>query len=106
VLYVSDTATEPHYNVRNQKNKIVFRNAHELGRIVVDMTFLRTKRLIEAVMRQPEERREDRYWKIELELMAVVEGRTMSYYARYPAGGTVMGTAQISITAAFLPGKA
>ena len=67
------------------------------------MTFLKTDGLIVPV--EPEEgEKGKRHYKVEYELVMIVDGRNMRYEARYPAGGAVQERGQISIAAAFLPG--
>lgn len=98
-LYVSDTSTESHYRIGHPKNK----GAEIAGVIVADMTFLKTNNIIAPV--EPEEGdRAKRHYKVEYELVMIVNGRNMRYEARYPAGGAVQQKGQISIAAAFVPG--
>ena len=67
------------------------------------MTFLRTDGLIVPI--EPEEgEKGNRHYKVEYELVMIIDGRNMRYEARYPAGGEVQERGQISIAAAFLPG--
>ncbi|MCJ1246533.1 hypothetical protein MMC30_003741 [Trapelia coarctata] len=98
-LYVSDTSTESHYRIGDPKN----RGAEIAGCIVADMTFLKTDGIIVPVEPEPGERAK-RHWKVEYELVMIVNGRNMRYEARYPAGGEVQQKGQISIAAAFVPG--
>ncbi|KAI9650554.1 hypothetical protein NHQ30_000571 [Ciborinia camelliae] len=103
LLYVSDTATESHYSRRNIRNS----DAQIAGRIIVDMTFLRDKGIIKPVY--PEEGNNGmKHYRVEYELVAIVEGRALRYEARYPAGedGRVLGEGQFSIAAAFKEGTA
>jgi len=99
VLYVSDSSTESHYRKSDPKNK----GAEIAGSIVADMTFLKTEGLIVPV--DPEEGlKGKRHYKVEYELVLIVDGRNLRFEARYPAGGEVRGVGQISIAAAFQPG--
>lgn len=67
------------------------------------MTFLKERNLIQPV--EPEEGVKARgHYKVEYELVMIVNDRNMRWEARYPAGGEVQGTGQISIAAAFVPG--
>ena len=52
------------------------------------------------------ERRGKVHYKVEYDLVAIVEGRNLRYEARYPANhfGKVQRTGQICIAAAFKPG--
>ncbi|QSZ36109.1 hypothetical protein DSL72_007234 [Monilinia vaccinii-corymbosi] len=93
LLYVSDTATESHYSLRNIRN--------------ADMTFLRDRGIIKPVY--PEDRTKGvEHYRVEYDLVAIVEGRALRYEARYPAGGggEVLGKGQFSIAAAFKEGTA
>ena len=67
------------------------------------MTFLKTDGLIHPV--DPEEGlKGKRHYKVEYELVMIIDGRNLRYEARYPAGGAVQNKGQISIAAAFVPG--
>jgi hypothetical protein len=74
------------------------------GTILVDMTFLRTENKIQPVNKQAGQLGRSQYWRVEYELVAVVDGRNLRYYARWPPGGAVKGMCQVGIAAAFLPG--
>ncbi|KAJ8062988.1 hypothetical protein OCU04_008233 [Sclerotinia nivalis] len=102
LLYVSDTATESHYSRKNIKNA----DAQIAGRIIVDMTFLRDQNIIKPVF--PEEGSNGvKHYRVDYELVAIVEGRALRYEARSPAeGGKVWGKGQFSIAAAFREGTA
>ncbi|KAJ5054792.1 uncharacterized protein L3040_001056 [Drepanopeziza brunnea f. sp. 'multigermtubi'] len=100
VLYVSDIATESHYALTDPRNK----DAQVAGKIVVDMTFLRDEGRIQPILPPPGPHGVAHY-KVEYDLVAVVEGRNLRYEARYPSNsGKVRGTGQVSIAAAFQPG--
>jgi hypothetical protein len=74
-----------------------------VGVIETDMTFLKERNLIQPI--EPEEGvRARRHYKVEYELVMIVNDRNMRWEARYPAGGEVQGRGQISIAAAFVPG--
>lgn len=82
-------------------------DAQIAGRIIVDMTFLREEGIIKPVY--PEEGNNGtEHYRVEYELVAIVEGRALRYEARYPAGegGEVLGKGQFSIAAAFREGTA
>ncbi|KAB8293932.1 hypothetical protein EYC80_009405 [Monilinia laxa] len=101
LLYVSDTATESHYSRKSIKNA----DAQIAGRIIVDMTFLRERGIIKPV--DPDDGKKGvKHYKVEFELVAIVEGRALRYEARYPAGedGKVLGKGQFCIAAAFKEG--
>ncbi|KAH6723782.1 hypothetical protein BKA61DRAFT_626706 [Leptodontidium sp. MPI-SDFR-AT-0119] len=105
VLYVSDFATESHFALDHPKNK----DAQVAGKIIVDMTFLRDEGKILPVLPVPDKdgvHQGKLHYKVEYDLVAVVEGRNLRYEARYPANenGRVQKTGQFSIAAAFLPG--
>jgi len=84
-------------------------DAQIAGKIIVDMTRLRDEGIILPIFPVPDEDREMRgkvHYKVEYDLVAIVEGRNLRYEARYPANhlGQVQKTGQISIAAAFKPG--
>ncbi|KAF7893695.1 uncharacterized protein EAF02_001233 [Botrytis sinoallii] len=88
-----------HYRKNLEKNK----GATVVGIIETDMTFLKEQNLIQPV--EPEEGvRAKRHYKVGYELVMIVNDRNMRWEARYPAGGKVQGTGQVSIAAAFVPG--
>ncbi|KFZ03935.1 hypothetical protein V502_10543 [Pseudogymnoascus sp. VKM F-4520 (FW-2644)] len=98
-LFVSDNKMESHYRKNHEKNK----GATVVGVIETDMTFLKERNLIQPV--EPEEGvRARRHYKVEYELVMIVNDRNLRWEARYPAGGEVQGVGQISIAAAFVPG--
>jgi hypothetical protein len=71
------------------------------------MTFLRDKGIIQPV--EPEDDKNGReHYRVDYELVAIVEGRALRYEARWPAGedGQVQGSGQLSIAAAFKEGTA
>lgn len=69
------------------------------------VTFLRDENKIQPVLPPPGPHGVVHY-RVEYDLVAVVEGRNLRYEARYPANssGTVHQVGQISIAAAFRPG--
>ncbi|PQE05216.1 Hsp70 family protein [Rutstroemia sp. NJR-2017a BBW] len=82
-------------------------DAQIAGRIVVDMTFLREKGIIQPI--EPEDDKDGiEHYRVDYELVAIVEGRALRYEARWPAGedGQVQGSGQLSIAAAFKEGTA
>jgi len=80
-----------------------FIGAEVAGKIVTDMTFLKTDGLISPM--EPEDgEKGKRHYKVEYELVMIVDGRNLRYEVRYPAGGAVQSKGQISIAAAFVPG--
>ncbi|OBT51183.1 hypothetical protein VE04_08148 [Pseudogymnoascus sp. 24MN13] len=98
-LFVSDNKMESHYRKNHEKNN----GAAVVGVIETDMTFLKERNLIQPV--EPEEGvRARRHYKVEYELVMIVNDRNLRWEARYPAGGEVQGIGQISIAAAFVPG--
>ncbi|TVY93244.1 hypothetical protein LAWI1_G001604 [Lachnellula willkommii] len=97
LLYVSDTSTESHYRRDHAKNK----GCEIAGRIVADMSFLRDKHIIQPIERG---RTWKRHYRIEYQLVMIVDGRNLRYEARWPVGGTIRGRGQTSIAAAFKPG--
>ena len=118
VLYVSDHSYESHYRKDHPKNDGMQRasnlgtsslivptclGAEIAGRIIVDMTFLRKQRLI-----QPTEDSwsKKKFYKVEFELVMIVDGRNLRYEARWPIGdgAQVQNKGQTCIAAAFVPG--
>jgi hypothetical protein len=73
------------------------------GKILVDMTWLREQKIVKPIDPGPG-CNGIRYYKVEYELVAIVEGRNLRYEARYPAGGKMQESRQVSIAAAFRPG--
>jgi hypothetical protein len=69
------------------------------------MTFLRTQGLIKPTI--PEDGLPGKkHYKVEFELVMIVDGRNLRYEARWPIGegAQVQGKGQTSIAAAFVPG--
>jgi hypothetical protein len=84
-------------------------DAQLAGRIIVDMSFLRDKKLIQPI--EPDldvygDLKGVPHWRVEYDLVAVVEGRNLRYEARWPANksGKAQKIGQVSIAAAFKPG--
>ena len=73
------------------------------GKIVADMSFLVNEGIIEPIEPDPQYPGR-RHYKIEFELVMIVDGRNLRYEARWPAGGEVRSGGQISIAAGFQPG--
>ena len=69
------------------------------------MTFLRDDGTIQPIYPEPGKKGMPHY-KVDYELVALVQGRNLRYEARYPVGseGRVRQSGQISVAAAFLPG--
>jgi hypothetical protein len=44
------------------------------------------------------------HYKIEFELIMIINGRNLTFEARWPKGGAVQGSTQLCIAAAFRPG--
>jgi hypothetical protein len=93
---------------------------HELaGEMKVDMTFLKTKKLIEPERPRFVEAKVSKafkkgYWTVEFEIVLVIQGRNLRYEARWPKREllqpgevqTVCRRGQVCIAAAFEPGTA
>ncbi|KAI2609234.1 hypothetical protein GGR54DRAFT_643547 [Hypoxylon sp. NC1633] len=99
-LYVSDSATMSHYSINSRLN----REAEEVGRIVVDFTFLREQGLITA-------RREKspfgnyvgkKHYRVAYTMVMRVRGRDLRCYAIY--NDTIVKRACINIASAFRAG--
>lgn len=68
------------------------------------MTFLKDKGIIEPTYPERDLKGKP-HFKVEFELVMIIEGRNLRYEARYPkGGGEVQGRGQICIAAAFEPG--
>ncbi|KAI9056206.1 hypothetical protein LZ554_001134 [Drepanopeziza brunnea f. sp. 'monogermtubi'] len=105
ILYANDEDTKSHYGVDHEVN----RQAQEVGRIIVDMTFLRDEGRIQPKLPARGARgaaQGKAYYEVIYDLVPVVEGRDLRYEARFPPNknGQVRQTGQISIAAAFRPG--
>lgn len=99
ILYVSDSSTKSHYRNTHPNNH----GAEIAGRIIADMSFLVTEGRIEAIEPDPGVSGK-RHYKIEFELVMIIDGRNLRYEARWPVGGEVRSGGQICIAAAFRPG--
>ncbi|KIM99548.1 hypothetical protein OIDMADRAFT_19679 [Oidiodendron maius Zn] len=101
VLYVSDTSFESHYKKSHKKNK----GSEVAGRIIADMSFLVKENIIQPIMPDPMSGGKPHY-KIEFQLVMIIDGRNLRYEARWPKGNDarVHGSGQICIAAAFQPG--
>ncbi|OTB01781.1 hypothetical protein M426DRAFT_265487 [Hypoxylon sp. CI-4A] len=99
-LYVSDSATESHYSINSPRN----RKAEEIGRIVVDFTFLRDQGLIEAKRETLADGREvgKKHYRVAYTMVIKVIGRDLRCYAIY--GKKIVKRARINIASTFQPG--
>ena len=68
------------------------------------MTFLRTEGRIQPTL--PEDGSGRKYYKVQFELVMIVDGRNLRYEARWPIGegAQVQKKGQTCIAAAFVPG--
>ncbi|KAF9887626.1 hypothetical protein FE257_009719 [Aspergillus nanangensis] len=80
VLYVSDRNHRSSYRIDHEHNQ----GMEEAGRIIVDMTELKTKGLIEP----RKSYKGGRHYVVEFELVVIVDGRNLRFEARYPCGST------------------
>jgi hypothetical protein len=69
------------------------------------MTFLKTDKLIEPIHPGPNHYGKSHYL-VEYELVMIIDGRNLTYQARWPMGGEITASKEISIAAAFIPGTA
>jgi len=87
--------------------------AEKVGRVIADMTFLKTEEHIQ--LRYPKDFNGCGFYKVEFDLVMIVEGRNLKYEARWPQQKSikrnaalgrpqVWGSGQLNITAAFVPG--
>jgi hypothetical protein len=90
---------------RTDANLISYLGAEVAGSIVADMTFLRTEGRIQPISPEAGELGK-RHYKVEFDLVMIVDGRNLRYEARYPMGeeGQVRQSGQVCIAAAFDPG--
>jgi len=102
-LYVSDVAKESHYTLKHPKNRGVTELA---GSILLDMTWLRDqKKLYPVPLNDNDGRRGKKIYRVEYQLVAMVQGRNLRYEARYEGlEGMERQAKQVSIAAAFRPG--
>jgi hypothetical protein len=95
--------------------------AEVAGEIVANMTFLKTRRLIQPELPSAhstfigdQAKQRLRHWTVEFDLVMIVEGRNLRYEARWPPKDKlhegdeqeVQVSAQLCIAAAFRPGTA
>ncbi|KAF7929793.1 hypothetical protein EAE99_004697 [Botrytis elliptica] len=103
LLYVSDKARLSHFPLAHDRNN----DAQIAGRIIFDMTFLRTKKLIKptTVRRGPISIVKPHY-QFQLEIFPELNGMLLEYYAKYSTenGKTTVSKGEISVAAAFAPG--
>ena len=86
-----------------------FAGAQVAGKIIVDMSFLRDENLIWPTFAVPDEKKNPQgktHWRVDYDLVPIVEGRNLRYEARYPtnSSGKALKTGQVGIAAAFKPG--
>lgn len=82
---------------------IRYAGAEKAGTIKADMTPLVEMGKIQLT--EPDEGFEGvPHYRIEFELVMIINGRNLSFEARWPRGGEVQGSTQICIAAAFRPG--
>ncbi|KAF7922130.1 uncharacterized protein EAE98_008341 [Botrytis deweyae] len=103
LLYVSDKARLSHFPLAHDRNN----DAQIASRIIFDMTFLRTKKLIKptTVRRGPISIVKPHY-QFQLEIFPELNGMLLEYYAKYSTenGKTTVSKGQVSVAAAFAPG--
>lgn len=79
------------------------------GKIETDFTKLRDTGKLRAVVPQADGNgvtRGEAHYEFIYDLLAIVEGRNLRFFARYPAGkrGSALATGQVSIASTFRPG--
>ncbi|GFF41245.1 predicted protein [Aspergillus udagawae] len=96
-LYVSDRRHESHYKRGHRNNT----GAKVAGKIELDMTFLRTEGHIQPV--RPDNLLGRRHYRVEYDLVMIVDGYNIKYEARWDngQGEQVLAEKQINIAAAF-----
>ncbi|KAI1865985.1 uncharacterized protein JN550_007963 [Neoarthrinium moseri] len=100
-LYVSDTATESHYQRNHQKNE----GAKPVGEIVTDFTFLRDNGLIQPVkgiMTDEGQRWGRKHYDVDYHLYLRLVGRDLKCYAVY--NNSIVQQSVINISSAFAAG--
>ncbi|KAI1868190.1 hypothetical protein JX265_007013 [Neoarthrinium moseri] len=100
-LYVSDTATESHYQRDHQKNE----GAKPVGEIVTDFTFLRDNGLIQPVkgiMTDEGQRWGRKHYDVDYHLYLRLVGRDLKCYAVY--NNSIVQQSVINISSAFAAG--
>ncbi|KAI0433147.1 hypothetical protein F5Y09DRAFT_299802 [Xylaria sp. FL1042] len=97
-LYVSDSATQSHLSLKSPAN----RKAEEVGRIVVDFTFLRN--LIKPIRETTTDGKYvgKKHYRVAYTMVIKVRDRDLRCYAIYE--GRVRVRARINIASAFQPG--
>ncbi|KAI1373890.1 hypothetical protein F4677DRAFT_461746 [Hypoxylon crocopeplum] len=100
VLYVSDTSTESHYQLKHPKNA----GAQKIGRIVVDFSFLRDEGCIHPIDPPTVNGRRQgrRHYKVNFHLKIQVVDRDLRCFAIYE--GDIVKRCQINIASGFTPG--
>jgi len=99
-LWVSDSDNaKPHYRYTHPMNQ----GAQQAGVVISDMTKL-VKAGVFPLITPESGMRGKPHYKVEFELVMIVNGRNLRYEARWPKGGQATGTSQICIAAAFKPG--
>ncbi|RSL69654.1 hypothetical protein CEP54_002134 [Fusarium duplospermum] len=98
VIYVSDTATESHYQLKHKKNK----GAQKAGTIEVDFSFLQRQGLIKPI--EPEIGKNGKpigkkHWKVEFLIYLKVIGRDLSCIVK--RDGKVINSCRINIAPGF-----
>ncbi|RHZ51804.1 Hsp70 family protein [Aspergillus thermomutatus] len=96
-LYVSDKRHESHYKRGHRNNT----GAKLAGTIKLDMTFLRTEGYIRPI--KPDNLHGRRHYRVEYDLVMIVDGYNIKYEARWDngQGERVLAQKQINIAAAF-----
>lgn len=98
-LFVCDDATESHYSLTSRRNK----KAEEVGRILVDLTFLREQGRIQLTREiLPNGVYGKRHYRVAYTMVIKAIGRDLRCYAIY--NGQTVKRARINIASAFKPG--
>jgi len=82
-------------------------DAQVSGKIIIDMTRMRTENLIQPIYPKTDVDgviRGKPHYKVEFDLFPIAEDRNLKYEARDIDTGEVLGRGQVSIAAAFKPG--
>ncbi|KIM96889.1 hypothetical protein OIDMADRAFT_131241 [Oidiodendron maius Zn] len=101
VLYVSSEIHQSGYKFKHKENK----GAEEAGKILADLTFLKTKNQIQPTTVTNAKGKVYSYYEVEYDLWIIIEARTLRFEARSPLNkDKVSVSADFSIAAGFIPG--
>ncbi|KFY61304.1 hypothetical protein V496_05074 [Pseudogymnoascus sp. VKM F-4515 (FW-2607)] len=101
ILYVSSGAHKSGYKYGHKENK----GAEEAGRILVNLTFLKTTGRIKPTTVRNAEGKLHSFYEVQYDLWLIIEGRSLRFEARSPINkDEVKASASFCIAAGFVPG--